>query len=81
MQKNTFDKIHHPFRKKKSLNKLGIERMFHDVGRKVMHDRSVVNTILSRVKLKTLLLISTQAVMLALSTCVQYIAGNLNQRN
>lgn len=55
--------------------------MFHDVGRKVMHDRSVVNTILSRVKLKTLLLISTQAVMLALSTCVQYTAGNPNQRN
>lgn len=55
-------------------------RMFHDVG-KGMHDRSVVNTMLSRGKQKTLLLIPTQAMMLALSTGVQYSAGSPNQSN
>lgn len=54
--------------------------MFHNV-RKGTHDRSVVNTMLSRVKQKTLLLIPTQAMMLALSTGVQYSAGSPNQSN
>lgn len=54
--------------------------MYHDVG-KVMHDRSVVNTTLSRGKLKALFLISTQAMMLALSTFVQCSAGSPNHSN
>lgn len=46
--------------------------MFHDVG-KGTYDRSVVNTMLSRGKQKTLLLIPAQAMMLTLSTGYIYI--------
>lgn len=79
MQKNTFDKIHHPFRKKIS-QQSGIERIFHNAG-KGTHDRSVVNTMLRREKQKIFLLIPAQAMMLTLSTVIQYSVGSSNQSN
>lgn len=54
--------------------------MFHNAG-KGTHGRSIVNTMLSREKQKTFLLIPTQAMMLTLSTVIQCSAGSPNQSN